>query len=127
MPFKELAMAGIAGIAALGLIIGIYSATDGKVFGKFERVATMLTRFGADYDAERLKEVTPRSREFYNILDEIKQPYSAKIAVHEGKILGKSSGNSTQKYVVSNIYGDYMFSFLIEEYGLIGGIIIIFL
>ena len=127
MPFKELAMAGIAGIAALGLIIGVYSATDGKVFGKFERVATMLTRFGADYDAERLKEVTPRSREFYNILDEIKQPYSAKIAVHEGKILGKSSGNSTQKYVVSNIYGDYMFSFLIEEYGLIGGIIIIFL
>ena len=87
----------------------------------------MNSRLGADYDAERLKEVTPRSREFYRILDEIKQPYSAKIAVHEGKILGKSSGNSTQKYVVSNIYGDYMFSFLIEEYGLIGGIIIIFL
>ena len=128
MPFREIALAGLAGIAALGLIIGVYSATDGKVFGKFERVATMLTRFGADYDAaERLKDVTPRSREFYDILDEIKQPYSAKIAVHEGKIIGKNSGNSTQKYVVSNIYGDYMFSFLVEEYGLIGGIIIIFL
>ena len=61
------------------------------------------------------------------ILDEIKQPYSAKIAVHEGKLIGKNSGNSTQKYVVSNIYGDYMFSFLVEEYGLIGGIIVIFL
>jgi cell division protein FtsW len=36
-------------------------------------------------------------------------------------------GGSTQKYVVSNIYGDYMFSFLVEEYGLIGGILIIFL
>ena len=127
MPFKEIALAGIAGVAALGLIIGIYSATDGKVFGKFERVATMITRFGADYDAERLKDVVPRSREFYRILDEIKQPYSAKIAVHEGKLIGKNSGNSTQKYVVSNIYGDYMFSFLVEEYGLIGGIIVIFL
>ena len=127
MPFKEIALAGIAGIAALGLIIGVHSATDGKVFGKFERVATMITRFGADYDAERLKKVAPRSREFYRILDEIKQPYSAKIAAHEGRILGKGSGNSTQKYVVSNIYGDYMFSFLVEEYGLIGGIIIIFL
>jgi cell division protein FtsW len=128
MPFKEIALAGLAGIAALGIIIGVYAASEGKVFGKFERVATMLTRIGADYDAsERLKNVQPRSREFYNILDDIKQPYSAKIAVHEGRILGKGSGNSTQKYVVSNIYGDYMFSFLVEEYGLIGGIIIIFL
>ena len=87
----------------------------------------MNSRIGADYDAERLKEVVPRSMEFYEILDEIMQPYSAKIAVHEGKILGKGSGNSTQKYVVSNIYGDYMFSFLVEEYGLLGGILVIFL
>lgn len=127
MPFKEIALAGVAGLAGLLLIVGVYNATDGKVFRRFERIATMKSRLGADYDAERLKEVSPRSREFYDILDEIKQPYSAKIAVHEGKILGKNSGNSTQKYVVSNIYGDYMFSFLIEEYGLIGAIIVIFL
>ena len=127
MPFKEIALAGAAGLVCLVMIVGVYNATDGKVFARFERIATMKSRIGADYDAERLKEVAPRSREFYRILDEIKQPYSAKIAIHEGKILGKSSGNSTQKYVVSNIYGDYMFSFLVEEYGLIGGIIIIFL
>lgn len=126
-PIKEIALAGAAGAVCLGLIIGVYSATDGKVFGRFERVATMLTRFGADYDAAKLNEYKPMSREFYDLLDEIKQPYSAKIAVHEGGIKGKGSGNSTQKYVVSNIYGDYMFSFLIEEYGLIGGIIVIFL
>lgn len=127
MPIKEIAIAGAAGLAALLLIVGVYNATDGKVFGKFERIATMQSRIGADYDAERLKEVKPMSAEFYDILDDIKQPYSAKIAVHEGGILGKGSGNSTQKYVVSNIYGDYMFSFLVEEYGLIGGILVIFL
>ena len=127
MPFKEIALAGAAGLVGLLLIVGIYNVSDGKVFKRFERIATMSSRIGANYDASRLKDVEPRSREFYRILDEIKQPYSAKIAVHEGKILGKSSGNSTQKYVVSNIYGDYMFSFLIEEYGLIGGIIVIFL
>lgn len=126
-PKKEIFMAGAAGVVVLGLIIGVYNATEGKVFGKFERVATMMTRFGADYDAARLNELKPMSPEFYDLLDEIKQPYSAKIAVHEGGIKGKGSGNSTQKYVVSNIYGDYMFSFLIEEYGLIGGIIVIFL
>ena len=127
MPFKEIALAGAAGLVGLLMIVGIYNATDGKVFKRFERIATMNSRLEADYDAARLKEVEPRSREFYRILDEIKQPYSAKIAVHEGKIIGKNSGNSTQKYVVSNIYGDYMFSFLIEEYGLIGGVIVIFL
>lgn len=128
MPFKEIALAGVAGIAALLLIVGVYNATGGTVFKKFERIATMNSRLGANYDAAvRLKDVPERSREFYRILGEIKQPYSAKIAVHEGKILGKNSGNSTQKYVVSNIYGDYMFSFLVEEYGLIGGIIVIFL
>lgn len=128
MPFKEIAMAGAAGLAALLVIVGVYNATDGKVFGKFERIATMNSRLGAEYDAGvRLKGVKPKSREFYRIMDEIKQPYSAKIAVHEGKFFGKNSGNSTQKYVVSNIYGDYMFSFLVEEYGLFGGIIVIFL
>ena len=64
---------------------------------------------------------------YYNMLDDIRQPESAKVAVHEGKLLGKGIGNSTQKYKVDNIYGDYMFSFLIEEYGLIGGIFVIFL
>ncbi|MBE6239286.1 MAG: hypothetical protein E7113_04435 [Bacteroidales bacterium] len=127
IPFKEIAALGAICLCLLIGAVGIYKATDGKVLKKFERFDTMTNRIGADYDAERLKEVQPRSREFYRILDEIKQPYSAKIAVHEGKILGKSSGNSTQKYVVSNIYGDYMFSFLIEEYGLIGGMIVIFL
>ena len=55
------------------------------------------------------------------------QPYSAKIAIHEGGIFGKFCGNSTQKYVVAHIYSDYMYSFLIEEYGLVGGIIILML
>ena len=127
MPVKEIAVAGAAGLAALILIVGVYTATEGKVFKRFERIATMQSRLGADYDAKRLNELRPGSIEFYDLLDDIKQPYSAKIAVHEGGLLGKGSGNSTQKYVVSNIYGDYMFSFIIEEYGLIGGILVILL
>lgn len=127
VPIKEIAIAGAAGVAVLVFIVGIYKATDGKVFGKFERIATMESRIGADYDASRLNDLKPMSPEFYDVLDKIKQPYSAKIAVHEGGLLGKGSGNSTQKYVVSNIYGDYMFSFLVEEYGLLGGILVILL
>jgi cell division protein FtsW len=57
-------------------------------------------------------------------LDKIQQPNAAKIAVAEGGILGKGPGGSTQKYIVPVMFGDYMFSFLLEEYGLWGGIII---
>ena len=61
------------------------------------------------------------------MLDTLRQPVSAKMAVHEGKLIGKGIGNSTQKYKVDNIYGDYMYSFIIEEYGLLGGILVLIL
>ena len=42
-------------------------------------------------------------------------------------MLGKGPGQSTQRYVVPDISEDYMYSFIIEEYGLWGGLIVIFL
>ena len=121
---KEIfAMAGVC-FAGLMLLICIHKVSGGKMFG---RVGTLLGRIEADYNPRSLDTVKVNSKEFYKILDEIKQPYSAKIAVHEGKILGKGIGNSTQKYKVDNIYGDYMYSFIVEEYGLMGGIIILIL
>ena len=126
-PFKEIGIAGLFGIAGLAIIILTFQLTGGEKLKKFERVATMVTRVGAEYDVDHLKSLRQGSREFYLELDKIKQPYSAKIAIHEGGIIGKGVGGSTQKYVVSNIYGDYMFSFIVEEYGLLGGILIILL
>ncbi|MBE6234051.1 MAG: hypothetical protein E7118_06220 [Bacteroidales bacterium] len=128
IPFKEIGIA-IAGAAViLAMAIGIWHVSDGKVF---DRVGTLVNRMTADYSPERLAELEEqgksRTKEWYEIRDAIKQPYTAKIAIHEGGLLGKGSGNSTQKYVVTHIYSDYMFSFLIEEYGLIGGILVILL
>ena len=60
-------------------------------------------------------------------IDKIRQPESAKIAVKEGGIFGKGPGNSTQKYSVYAIFSDYIYSFIIEEYGLFGGILVLVL
>ena len=60
-------------------------------------------------------------------IDRIRQPESAKLAVKEGGLIGKGPGNSTQKYSVYAIFSDYIYSFIIEEYGLIGGIIVLML
>ena len=97
------------------------------------RFDELITRLTADYSIERLIEIEndpklgPKCKEWYEVRDEIKQPYSAKIAIHEGGFIGKLSGNSTQKYVTAHIYSDYMYSFIIEEYGLLGGIVILML
>ena len=91
------------------------------------RLNTFKSRMDANYDTSVLESHKEGSREFYKALDGIRQPYGAKLAIHEGKLLGKGSGNSTQKYSVTHIYSDFMFSFLIEEYGLLGGIVIILL
>ena len=122
MPMKELAIAGTVAAASLGIMIGISFASDGKYC---RRAMTFVNRILTDYDMNDLEGL--RGDAYYDLLDDIRQPESAKVAVHEGKILGKGIGNSTQKYKVDNIYGDYMYSFIIEEYGLAGGIIILIL
>ncbi len=127
VPFKELLMAGAALVMFAGIVIGIYKLSDGKIMGG--RLDTFFSRLEAEYDIDKIKEqeLKPGTKAFYEALDEIRQPYGAKIAVHEGGITGKGSGNSSQKYSVTHIYSDYMYSFLIEEYGLFGGIMILIL
>jgi cell division protein FtsW len=49
------------------------------------------------------------------------------LAIKQGGLKGKGPGRSTQRYIVPVMFGDYMFSFIIEEYGLWGAIIIIVL
>lgn len=124
IPFKDLLLPGVCLVGIAFGLAGIHKATDGEFMPRLE---TFFNRLEADYDTETLDDLKPGTQEFYNALDKIRQPYGAKVAVHEGGLLGKGSGNSTQKYSVTHIYSDYMFSFLIEEYGLIGGIIIVLL
>ncbi|MBO6247627.1 MAG: FtsW/RodA/SpoVE family cell cycle protein, partial [Bacteroidales bacterium] len=76
---------------------------------------------------EILKTEPRNSEKFQSTLDKVKQPVSAKIAIHEGGLIGKGPGRSTQRYVVPIMFEDYMFSFIVEEYGLLGGIFVIIL
>lgn len=92
------------------------------------RIGTGVSRIFNDVDYEKkFLESKRGSIEYQKALDKMRQPYSAKIAVKEGGIFGKGPGQSTQRYVVPDISEDYIYSFIIEEYGLFGGIIVIFL
>jgi len=110
-----------------GLLV-IDKMADGKILANVPRLETWKSRLeGPDEHIERFLQAKYKSAEYYEELDKIRQPYSAKIAIHEGGLFGKGPGESTQRYVVPVMYEDYMFSFILEEYGLLGGIVLIIL
>jgi len=52
------------------------------------------------------------------------QTNQAKIAIAKGGILGLGPGNSQQRNFLPHPYSDFIYSIIIEEYGLVGGIFI---
>ena len=126
MKFKYIFHLILAGVIALGLVFGMQKITRWKFL---TRVTTAISRV-SDFHGDPVKELhkhEPGTLAFQRILDSSKQVTSAKVAVSTGGLLGKGPGKSTQRYIVSVMYEDYMFSFIIEEYGLLGGMLILML
>ncbi|MEI6764085.1 MAG: FtsW/RodA/SpoVE family cell cycle protein [Bacteroidota bacterium] len=59
--------------------------------------------------------------------DDEYQVTQGKIAVATGGIFGKFPGNSTQRNYLPQAYSDFIYAIIVEEYGLIGGIVILLL
>lgn len=57
-------------------------------------------------------------------------PFQAKhahIAVATGGIAGKGPGNSDQRNILPHPYSDFIFAILVEEYGMVGSVVVIIL
>lgn len=124
MPKKEILATVFIGACVISIFVGIHFASGGE---KFSRIGTAINRLTLHKEYDVIRNGNPKSIEYKEALDKIRQPEGAKIAVMEGGLFGKGPGNSTQKYTVYAIFSDYMYSFIIEEYGLIGGIVILIL
>jgi cell division protein FtsW len=55
------------------------------------------------------------------------QANQASIAIANGEFFGLGPGNSTQRNFLPQAYNDFIYSIIMEEYGLIGGAFIIFI
>ncbi|HXB06025.1 MAG TPA: FtsW/RodA/SpoVE family cell cycle protein [Puia sp.] len=55
------------------------------------------------------------------------QTNQAKIAIARGGILGLGPGNSQQRNFLPHPYSDFIFAIIIEEYGIAGGVFIVFI
>lgn len=65
-----------------------------------------------------------------NFLDETNVPHQvqqANIAITTGGVFGKGPGQSTQRNFLPEAYSDYAYAIIIEEYGIVGGVIVLLL
>jgi cell division protein FtsW len=72
---------------------------------------------------------TAKSR-MESFLNETELPFQAeqaRIAIASGGVLGKGPGKSDQRNILPHPYSDFVYAIIIEEYGIIGGIVIILL
>jgi len=105
---KHLAILAIAGIISLLCIYGI-----SKITGK-GRAATWEQRI-SDFGKRDSIDQQP-----FQVLQ-------AKIAIAKGGFFGVGPGNSTQRNFLPESFSDMVYPIIIEEYGIFGGLVVIFL
>ena len=65
-----------------------------------------------------------------NFINPTEIPYQAEqsyMAIASGGFLGKGPGHSDQRHLLPHAYSDFIYAIIIEEYGMIGGIIVMLL
>lgn len=55
------------------------------------------------------------------------QAQQSKIAIATGGLVGKGPGNSTQRNFLPHPYSDFIYAIIVEEYGLVGGLVVLLL
>ena len=65
-----------------------------------------------------------------SFLDKTEMPFQAEqahIAIATGGVVGKGPGKSSQRNFLPHPYSDFVYAIIIEEYGMVGGIVILIL
>jgi len=108
---KHILLLMLAGIVGGILLFAVSKATG------FGRAATWEKRIvdfvGSDEGGKEKEDV-------YQVLH-------AKIAIANGGLTGLGPGNSRQRNFLPHSYSDFIYAIIIEEYGLIGGALMVFL
>jgi cell division protein FtsW len=94
---------------AMLLVVGLLGISLAAAFG--QRGSTAVSRVTKFLDKDEIP-------------FQLEQSY---IAIATGGVIGKGPGNSDQRNILPHPYSDFIYAIIIEEYGLIGGAIILFL
>lgn len=98
---------------ALVVTVGIIGLSIAMMTG--QRRETFLSRIDTFLDSKN---------------DDSKVPFQAEqsyIAIATGGITGKGPGNSEQRNTLPHPYSDFIYAIILEEYGMVGGVSVLFL
>ena len=107
-------------IMSIYIIIVLNVAEDkGRTGVWINRIESFVEKFnGEEKSAEELAKAAD-AEDFQEI--------QSKIAIAGGGLIGKAPGKSTQRNYLPHPYSDFIFAIIVEEYGLLGGVGVIFL
>ncbi len=98
---------GFTGLAIVLLVAFIIIALQFKTVNRVQTWKHRIENFANDDDGANF------------------QSDQGKIAIATGGIIGKGPGNSTQRNFLPHPYSDFIFAIIVEEYGLIGGVVVL--
>ena len=113
----------IGSVSGSVFIISLFSLPENIINNILPRATTWKARIVEFFNKEEL----PGDPKLFKMDDDIYQASHAKIAIAEGRIIGKMPGNSQQRDFLPQAYSDFIFVIIIEELGLIGGILVLLL
>jgi cell division protein FtsW len=76
---------------------------------------------------QRLDTAISRVEDFMDPTETAFQLEQSYIAIATGGVVGKGPGNSDQRDILPHPYSDFIYAIILEEYGLIGGVLVLFL
>jgi cell division protein FtsW len=108
IPVKYIGLVFLGGIVIVLIIY--FAAPLLPEHGKFGRIQTVRARIERHIKGDKDSE------------DGLTQADFAKVAIHRGGIMGVGAGKSYVSNFMSAAYIDFIYSIIVEEYGLIGGV-----
>ena len=109
-------------VGAVAIAFTVSVISGGKVFSRFDTFGERIERHFQSDNTEGLS-----AAELQKLEDKNFQSEQAREAIQLGGIIGRGPGNSIKRDVLPNAYDDYIYSIIVEEYGLVGGIAVILL
>jgi cell division protein FtsW len=114
----------LAGALVLVLVLGfgfVKTVPKESMPKMFDRAYTWVGRI------DRFKTEKKSDSEKYKITDDNRQVQHGRIAIARGGVFGVMPGNSVERDFLPQAYSDFIYAIILEEMGLIGGILVIVL
>jgi cell division protein FtsW len=108
---KHIGLLVLAGIMGIGMVYLVGKAVPGS-FSRLDTWVSRVESFTAPNSASN---------------NQSYQSDQAKIAIATGGVIGKMPGKSTQRNFLPHPYSDFIYAIVLEEYGLVGGLLILIL